>query len=94
MLERQYPDTPSALSGHWRYPCFNENWKRSRRRSLYTLAQDHQSLGRNALRQHLTAERGGGKRREQRMQDGSRLVLMLNLHIYIALTPKPEISGE
>jgi len=30
MLDRQYPATPSALSGHWRYPCFNENWKRSR----------------------------------------------------------------
>ena len=29
MLDRQYPATPSALSGHWRYPCFNENWKRS-----------------------------------------------------------------
>ena len=30
MLDRQYPATPSALSGHWRYPCFNENWKRSK----------------------------------------------------------------
>ena len=30
MLDHQYPATPSALSGHWRYPCFNENWKRSR----------------------------------------------------------------
>ena len=29
MLDRQYPATPSALSGHWRSPCFNENWKRS-----------------------------------------------------------------
>ena len=29
MLDRQYPATPSALSGHWRYPCCNENWKRS-----------------------------------------------------------------
>ena len=29
MLDRQYPATPSALSGHWRHPCFNENWKRS-----------------------------------------------------------------
>ena len=29
MLDRQYPATPSALSGHWRYPCFNKNWKRS-----------------------------------------------------------------
>ena len=31
MLDRQYPATPSALSGHWRHPCFNENWKRSNR---------------------------------------------------------------
>ena len=30
MLDRQYPATPSALSGHWRYPCFNKNWKRSK----------------------------------------------------------------
>ena len=30
MLDRQYPATHSALSGHWRYPCFNENWKRSK----------------------------------------------------------------
>ena len=30
MLDRQYPATPSALSGHWRDPCFNENWKRSK----------------------------------------------------------------
>ena len=30
MLDRQYPATPSALSGHWRYPCFNENGKRSK----------------------------------------------------------------
>ena len=29
MLDRQYPSTPSALSGHWRYPCCNENWKHS-----------------------------------------------------------------
>ena len=31
MLDRQYPATPSALSGHWRYPCCTENWKRYKR---------------------------------------------------------------
>ena len=39
MLDRQYPATPLALSGHWRYPCFNENWKRSRAPSVAGLTK-------------------------------------------------------